>query len=303
MATSLTPKQVDLIESRWGMQSASALVALPTSGASVFRWSNPTARLFEVSSNVPPHSVIVSIVLQPMRAKSYIGDREIWSGPVQAGSLRLMRFSPRAPLGFQCSNSFDLLHIHIPFDGIRTVARRFGIDFSGSIAESMPLYLSDELGDVLGEHFVKAMAMPLREGRMYADGITQSLISHLLLNYQHARRAQPLLGSTRDALQLAFDRVTRSPEQRIEVAQLAELAGMSKHHFSRQFSLRFGLSPHSHLIATRLQQAKIRLEFTDQSILQIAMDCGFSDASHFGRAFRNSEGMTPTDYRLLRRVR
>ena len=54
-------------------------------------------------------------------------------------------------------------------------------------------------------------------------------------------------------------------------------------------------------MAARLRLAKADLAFSDKNILQIAMDCGFSDSSHLARLFRRTEGMTPQVYRQARR--
>ena len=134
---------------------------------------------------------------------------------------------------------------------------------------------------------------------MYADGIAQSLVAHLLGNYGRVTSgaAQP---AAHEGLQAAFEHVERHPHEALSVARLARLAGMSEFHFARRFKQRYGLTPHAHLVAARLRLAKADLAFSDKNILQIAMDCGFSDSSHLARLFRKAEGVTPQGYRQAR---
>jgi transcriptional regulator GlxA family with amidase domain len=47
----------------------------------------------------------------------------------------------------------------------------------------------------------------------------------------------------------------------------------------------------------RLEQASLLLVQTDQTIAEIAASTGFCDASHLGRAFRRSHGLTPSQIR------
>ncbi|NES01348.1 MAG: helix-turn-helix transcriptional regulator, partial [Symploca sp. SIO1B1] len=45
-------------------------------------------------------------------------------------------------------------------------------------------------------------------------------------------------------------------------------------------------------------KAKQLLKQTDQPIVNIALDCGFSSHSHLNRKFRQLTGMTPKAYRV-----
>ena len=52
-----------------------------------------------------------------------------------------------------------------------------------------------------------------------------------------------------------------------------------------------------YLLRYRVEQAKIALENPDSTISWIACCCGFYDASHFIRVFKQFTGMTPGEYR------
>ena len=53
----------------------------------------------------------------------------------------------------------------------------------------------------------------------------------------------------------------------------------------------------TYLTRYRIVQAKRLLELSEESILDIALDIGFSSGSYFGRVFHREVGVTPSAYR------
>ena len=81
------------------------------------------------------------------------------------------------------------------------------------------------------------------------------------------------------------------------LAELARQSGLSTYHFLRTFEQVTGLTPHQYVRRLRLAEAAVRLSGGDGKALDVAIDCGFNDASNFSRAFRSEIGMTPRDFR------
>ena len=79
--------------------------------------------------------------------------------------------------------------------------------------------------------------------------------------------------------------------------QLARLAGLSLRAFERRFYATFQMPPQEYLRKLRLRMASNALVFTQQSIAEVALSCGFADQSHFTREFHRYSGRTPRDYR------
>jgi AraC-like DNA-binding protein len=78
---------------------------------------------------------------------------------------------------------------------------------------------------------------------------------------------------------------------------LAAISNMSLSAFERQFRAAFHLTPQRFLRKLRLRIASRALMDTDESLGDIALNCGFADQSHFSREFRRQFGRTPRDYR------
>jgi AraC family transcriptional regulator len=92
---------------------------------------------------------------------------------------------------------------------------------------------------------------------------------------------------------------------KVMVADLARECGISNCHFSRAFKMSFGQTLGGYLRAARVGRAKYLMQTTDDSLSQIAIDCGFCDQAHLCRSFVNIVGVTPHSWRrnMVRRPR
>jgi AraC family transcriptional regulator len=87
----------------------------------------------------------------------------------------------------------------------------------------------------------------------------------------------------------------------LELEEMAAVAGMSKYHFLRVFRRLTGMTPHRYLVSARLRRAALALTSSRQPVIAVALDAGFGDLSTFNKTFRAVFGLTPTQYRDLRR--
>jgi transcriptional regulator GlxA family with amidase domain len=72
---------------------------------------------------------------------------------------------------------------------------------------------------------------------------------------------------------------------------------MSLRAFERQFLSNFHLTPQKYLRKLRLRIASRALVYTNESLSEVALTCGFGDQSHFTREFHRQFGRTPREYR------
>lgn len=86
-------------------------------------------------------------------------------------------------------------------------------------------------------------------------------------------------------------------EQHITIAELAELFNVSTACIRNCFSGVYGMSIHSYMRAQRMRTAAKLLQSTDRTVLDIAGQFGYDNASKFAGAFRTVMGVTPTQYR------
>ena len=72
--------------------------------------------------------------------------------------------------------------------------------------------------------------------------------------------------------------------------------------FQTIFKQIYGRSPYAHLKHYRMNSAAVQLRESNESINQIALSLGYSNASKFARAFRDVFGVLPKDYRTAQKA-
>jgi len=87
----------------------------------------------------------------------------------------------------------------------------------------------------------------------------------------------------------------------IDLSMLAGVAGLSVHHFARQFKQSIGVAPHHYLTQKRVERAQEMLAQTALSLSEIAYATGFADQSHLALHFRHMLGTTPREFRWSQR--
>ncbi len=83
----------------------------------------------------------------------------------------------------------------------------------------------------------------------------------------------------------------------LRVGELAELAELSPYQFEQRIRRIFHLTAGQFIQKIRMENAMRLLRESKMAIAQIALECGYSDQSAFTRQFRQTTGMTPSDYR------
>ena len=136
-------------------------------------------------------------------------------------------------------------------------------------------------------------------GKLYADHLAHAL----------ALRFRQLSGGVRDhkpsqsgkmptrILQRVLDRMRADLATNLDLHTIAAESGYSRTHFLRTFRASTGYSPHQWLTHLRIEEAKTLLQKASNSLIDIALDCGFSSHGHFSNTFREIVGVTPREYR------
>lgn len=85
--------------------------------------------------------------------------------------------------------------------------------------------------------------------------------------------------------------------RKIVIEELAAVTGYSVPYFESFFKTYTGKSPIDYIILYRLKKACEMLIKTDNTVLEVAYSCGFSNVSYFIRRFKAAYGMTPHKYK------
>jgi AraC family transcriptional regulator len=86
-------------------------------------------------------------------------------------------------------------------------------------------------------------------------------------------------------------------DQNLSLETLASQAGLSSSHLQRVFASTTGETPKQLTVRLRLERAAVMLLTTRNTVLDVALACGFQSHEVFSRTFRRRFQMTPTAYR------
>lgn len=93
------------------------------------------------------------------------------------------------------------------------------------------------------------------------------------------------------------------PERIRDVETMASEVGLSPSHYSALFRTATGQSPKQYFTHVQVARAEHLLSATSDSVKTIAHALGFDDPLHFSRVFRRVNGMAPSEFRRLNKVR
>jgi AraC-like DNA-binding protein len=87
------------------------------------------------------------------------------------------------------------------------------------------------------------------------------------------------------------------PARKWALAELANMAGMSRTSFAERFRNVVGQTPLDYLIHWRMRLAADRLRRTDERVCMIASSVGYESEAAFSTTFRRIMGTSPGRYR------
>jgi AraC family transcriptional regulator len=105
-------------------------------------------------------------------------------------------------------------------------------------------------------------------------------------NSEYARRIDRVIDHLRGNL-----------HRQVKLGELAKVACFSEFHFHRIFGAVSGETLNTFTNRLRLEKAARLLRYSDKSLTDIALDCGFSSSATFSRAFRSGYDTSPSQFR------
>ena len=99
-------------------------------------------------------------------------------------------------------------------------------------------------------------------------------------------------------MQQVIQHIMANLEHPLPVEKLAEVAGLSRAHFSRVFAASEGVPPAEFVLRKRLQRAaKLLTKAAHLSVKEVSNMSGFEDPNYFAKVFRRHFGANPTEFR------
>jgi transcriptional regulator GlxA family with amidase domain len=208
-------------------------------------------------------------------------------GAVSTGTLLLARAGLLG--GYRCTIHWELLRDFAgEFPAIDVTRDLFCIDrnrvtCAGGIA-ALDLMLA-----LVAEQHGQLIAAEVAEQFLYTRIRPPGESQRMALQWRY--------GITDRRLVRAINLMEQNIEQPLHTQTLAQIAGISPRQLERRFLGTFGKTPSRFYLELRLRHARTLLLQSTDSILSVALKCGFSSASHLGRCFRKTYDETPASVR------
>ena len=100
-------------------------------------------------------------------------------------------------------------------------------------------------------------------------------------------------GVTRREMIAALELMSNRLDEPLDRAAVARHVGLSTRQLDRLFARHLGKSFAAHYRSLRLESARELLRHSTLTISEIAIACGFANASHFSRSYKDEFGLTP----------
>ncbi|KAI4442210.1 AraC family transcriptional regulator [Schaedlerella arabinosiphila] len=181
----------------------------------------------------------------------------------------------------------------IEFDGMHA---KEALMLSG-LSINNPVYRSSE----------KIYSAKLKESMLYiAHHPTETpfnLLSHLymfidcLMHSSASRTTPSSSGMSTYYLEWAFSYIAQNFQNDITIAGIAESCKIHRNYLCKIFREHVGVSPQEFLITYRMNKAEQLLKTTSLSIKDIGNAVGYPNQLHFSRAFKNTYGVSPSQWR------
>ena len=102
-----------------------------------------------------------------------------------------------------------------------------------------------------------------------------------------------------DAVRAVIAHIRAVPEEPLDLAAMAAIAGVSRSHFDRVFRAVTAVSPRQFQTAVRMQRAARLLLTTDRSVTEICFDTGYESLGSFVTKFTQTFLLSPQRMREL----
>ena len=163
-----------------------------------------------------------------------------------------------------------------------------------------------QVAPVYRERITSLLEQMLTEERI-SDDFSSSILELrlrefflLCIRYGTILEDTPDIYTTDRQILLAVRFMSEHFREKITSEEIAAAAGFTPSYLSRRFRECAGIGVHQYLTFLRLQQARMELLSTTDSITDIALRCGFASSNYFKDAFQKQYGTSPRDYRKSR---
>jgi AraC family transcriptional regulator len=231
--------------------------------------------------------------------------RDFIAGSVAIYDLRAnLLYDLRTPKTRDDRDSFHAIDFYMPRKALDVLADDCGSPPIDELRHRPGVPMEDLVArDLLRSMQPTLAALPGERSALFVDHVAMALATHVAHTYGGLR---PRRATTPGQLapwqeRRATGLLVANLSGNIALEDLARECRLSIRQFTRAFRGSTGRSPHAWLLRHKIEKAKGLLKNSPRVLAEIALECGFTDQSHFTRMFQRVAGVTPGAWRRLHR--
>lgn len=193
----------------------------------------------------------------------------------------------------------SFVHLYYTDQHLRDIALKIWDKEPSQIHLNELDFVKDDLVSATYRQFLLKCDWQDSSNQLQLSSASNLLLNHLLQNYSNVQWKLPHVrgGIAPHALIRLQEWIENNLHLPLTIADLAMQVQLSEYHFAHMFKQSTGLPPHQYVLKKRLEKARHLILNTQAGLTDIALDCGFSSASHFSHRFKHYYGYAPSQIR------
>ncbi len=192
---------------------------------------------------------------------------------------------------YECLSGQEWEFLWLHFNG--SAALGYYEEFSKNnfhvLREQDAFFMESTMRRILSLTIKKDLHSEIIVSKLITDILTQLLIENSTENMG--------LGVIPEYIRKSIKEIEIHFYEPLSLDYFAKQLSISKFHFAREFKKYIGLTPNEYLNLIRINHSKELLKYSQLTVEEIAIKCGYNYPSHFINQFKKFEGSTPLQYR------
>ena len=163
-------------------------------------------------------------------------------------------------------------------------------------------YDQDMLSNQLAHCLIQELKGVLAVDQPYVHRLGEMLVTQVLMTCQRQKDREQHVGLTPFQVKQVQEFILAHLDQPIRMTELAQCVRLSRFHFARRFKQTVGQTPGQFTSHLKMQKAKELLLTTPSSVIEVGMEVGYDNPSHFSTTFKKVMGISPIRLRKTLRT-
>jgi AraC family transcriptional regulator len=254
-----------------------------------------TPGLGQLKTPVTEDAFLISHHLSNFHSEIWVDGKPVPKPPNIAGLTTIHDF--RRTIACNMHTTFDTLTVHLPRVMLETIFPDNRPEQFEDVTAQPSHCVEDPTIAAIAVAILPALDMPNRMSLLYLDHLGCALATHFVTTYGRITVAKSGGSLAPWQERRVKEMIAARLDGNIQLTDLAAECRLSVGHFVRAFRRTTNITPYQWLLHQRVDRAKTLMLDGKRALGEVALDCGFSDQSHFTRTFSRIAGVSPGVWR------